>query len=88
MSTQARIRGLPSAGLLSIYASFCPPIDSYENINGFTVFNGSREYNFLLLLDSIAGLLEDVDTTANVSYQLDRLSHLAQIFQSTLGELR
>ncbi|KHJ96825.1 hypothetical protein OESDEN_03205 [Oesophagostomum dentatum] len=41
-SADSVVRGLPSAGLFSVFASFCPQSKNEENIDGFVVINGSR----------------------------------------------
>ncbi|KAL6734596.1 hypothetical protein Aduo_005122 [Ancylostoma duodenale] len=82
--TDSVVRGLPSAGLFSVFASFCPPSKQQYDVNGFVVINGSREYEFLELLDKISEGLIRNSTRRKSAFTLDRLLILSRDFEKTL----
>ncbi|CAJ0606391.1 unnamed protein product [Cylicocyclus nassatus] len=82
--TNAPVRGLPSAGLFSVFASFCPQTQNQQDVNGFVVINGSKEYEFLELLNEICGAMEKVDIHANSSFTFSKLLVLAESFKRTI----
>uniref|UniRef100_A0A7I5E7E1 ABC transporter domain-containing protein n=1 Tax=Haemonchus contortus TaxID=6289 RepID=A0A7I5E7E1_HAECO len=82
---QQVVRGLPSAGLFSVLASFCPSSENQENVHGFIVNNRSRMYQFLEVLDAIS-YKSTGDALEVIPVSAEELSHLAHLFDRTLSK--
>lgn len=82
-SQETVARGLPSAGLFSVFSSFCHSSSDSRNIDGFVV-NSEREYQFLQLLDSISGSLLEEDEMRNSTWKSTSFTQLVHDFERTL----
>ncbi|KAK5983739.1 hypothetical protein GCK32_008985 [Trichostrongylus colubriformis] len=80
-SRNGAVRGLPSAGLFSVLASYCPSNQEQKNVDGFIVDPRSRQYQILELLNAFSYLLDNDNMTLAKS---KNLSHLAYSFEDTL----
>ncbi|KAK6010775.1 hypothetical protein OSTOST_24158 [Ostertagia ostertagi] len=79
---ETAFRGLPSAGLFSVFASFCPPSKDQRNVDGFIVNNKSRQYQFLELLDAISD--ESLEEDKSSPFRVDNITNLIYLFEDTL----
>ncbi|KAK6059282.1 hypothetical protein COOONC_03091 [Cooperia oncophora] len=80
---QGVLRGLPSAGLFSLLASFCPSEDNQQNVNGFLVYNQSRQYELLELLDAFSKTSFE-ETLENSRTAVNNLTLAANVFDDLL----